>query len=66
MSNLNETAEQKRLYEAREQKVRGRSEVPTCPSASGERYGKDYSDSGNAWSCFSHDQARSHAYHWGW
>src|SRR5262245_5594115 len=35
----------------------GRSGVPTCPSVSGER-----------WRCgnyFSHDQARSRAYHWG-
>ncbi|HEY2293794.1 MAG TPA: glucosidase [Thermoanaerobaculia bacterium] len=26
---------------------------------------EDYSDSGNAWDYFSHDQARSRAYHWG-
>jgi Glycosyl hydrolase family 63 C-terminal domain len=26
---------------------------------------EDYSDDGNAWSYFSHDQARSRAYHWG-
>ena len=43
----------------------GRSGVPTCPSASGERYAKDDSDNGDAWSYFSHDQARSRAYHWG-
>ncbi len=26
---------------------------------------EDYSDSGNAWDYFTHDQARSRAYHWG-
>src|SRR6195256_3528704 len=26
---------------------------------------EDYSESGNAWDYFSHDQARSRAYHWG-
>src|SRR3974390_79212 len=26
---------------------------------------EDYSDDGNAWNYFSHDQARSRAYHWG-
>jgi len=26
---------------------------------------EDYSDDGNAWAYFSHDQARSRAYHWG-
>ena len=26
---------------------------------------EDYSEGGNAWDCFSHDQARSRAYRWG-
>ena len=26
---------------------------------------EDYSENGNAWDYFSHDQARSRAYHWG-
>jgi hypothetical protein len=26
---------------------------------------EDYSDNGNAWDYFSHDQSRSRAYHWG-
>ena len=26
---------------------------------------EDYSETGDAWSYFSHDQARSRAYHWG-
>ncbi len=26
---------------------------------------EDYSDNGNAWDYFTHDQARSRAYHWG-
>jgi hypothetical protein len=40
MSNLNETAEQKRLNEAREQRSRGRSGIPTCPSATGGPYAR--------------------------
>jgi hypothetical protein len=26
---------------------------------------EDYSDNGDAWNYFTHDQARSRAYHWG-
>ena len=26
---------------------------------------EDYSDNGDAWNYFTHDQARSHAYRWG-
>jgi len=26
---------------------------------------EDYSENGDAWDCFTHDQARSRAYHWG-
>src|SRR5437762_11006286 len=38
------------------------------PYLSGRQWGtvrEDYSDSGNAWDYFSHDQARSRAYRWG-
>jgi hypothetical protein len=34
-------------------------------SASGGTVREDYSDSEDAWSYFSHDQARSRAYRWG-
>ena len=34
-------------------------------SASGGRCGEDYSDSEDAWSYLTHDQARSRAYRWG-
>ena len=37
----------------------------TSASASGEPYREDYSENGDAWGYFSHDQARSRAYHWG-
>ncbi|HUO70923.1 MAG TPA: hypothetical protein VMU39_09115, partial [Solirubrobacteraceae bacterium] len=58
------TAEERRLLEAR-------SDVPWRrwgPYLSERQWGtvrEDYSDSGDAWSYFSHDQARSRAYRWG-
>ena len=42
-------------------------QVGTVPerSGSGEPVREDYSDSGDAWNYFTHDQARSRAYRWG-
>src|SRR5262249_43222305 len=60
-----EGAEQRRLTEAREQ---GGPRRKGGPHLSGGQWGtvrEDYSDSGNAWDYFSHDQARSRAYRWG-
>src|SRR5580693_7311732 len=65
MSNLNETAEQKRLNEARDQKVPWKKWGPYLSERQWGTVREDYSDDGNAWSYFSHDQARSRAYHWG-
>jgi hypothetical protein len=65
MSNLNETAEQKRLNEAREQKVPWKKWGPYLSERQWGTVREDYSDNGDAWSYFSHDQARSRAYHWG-
>jgi hypothetical protein len=65
MSNLNETAEQKRLNEAREQKVPWKKWGPYLSERQWGTVREDYSDNGNAWSYFSHDQSRSRAYHWG-
>jgi hypothetical protein len=65
MSNLNETAEQKRLNEAREQNVPWKKWGPYLSERQWGTVREDYSDNGDAWSYFSHDQARSRAYHWG-
>ena len=63
MSNLNETAEQKRLIEAREQKVPWKKWGPYLSERQWGTVREDYSDNGDAWSYFSHYQARSRAYH---
>jgi hypothetical protein len=65
MSNLNETAEQKRLNEAREQKISWKKWGPYLSERQWGTVREDYSEDGNAWSYFSHDQARSRVYHWG-
>jgi hypothetical protein len=65
MSNLNETAEQKRLNEAREQKVPWKKWGPYLSERQWGTVREDYSNNGDAWSYFIHDQARSRAYHWG-
>ena len=65
MTNSNETAEQKRLNEARDQKVPWRKWGPYLSERQWGTVREDYSDNGDAWSYFSHDQARSRAYHWG-
>jgi hypothetical protein len=56
------TAEQQRLDEARQQGM------PWRPYRSERQWGtvrEHCSESGDAWNRFSHDQARSRAYHWG-
>jgi hypothetical protein len=65
MTNLNETAEQKRLNEARDLKVPWKKWGPYLSERQWGTVREDYSDNGDAWSYFSHDQARSRAYHWG-
>jgi hypothetical protein len=37
----------------------------TSASANGGTVREDYSENGDAWNYFTHDQARSRAYHWG-
>ena len=59
-----ETAEETRLREARA----GAPWRAWGPYLSERQWGtvrEDYSDNGDAWSYFSHDQARSRAYRWG-
>ena len=59
------TAEESRLDEAR---VKGVAWKQWGPYLSERQWGtvrEDYSDNGDAWNYFTHDQARSRAYHWG-
>ena len=58
------TEEERRLQEARAG-VPWRSWGPYLSERQWGTVREDYSDSGDAWSYFSHDQARSRAYRWG-
>jgi hypothetical protein len=59
------TAEQVRLEEARAQKVPWKKWGPYLSERQWGTVREDYSEGGNAWDYFSHDQARSRAYRWG-
>ena len=59
------TTEQNRLEEAREQKVPWKKWGPYLSERQWGTVREDYSENGNAWDYFTHDQARSRAYHWG-
>jgi hypothetical protein len=59
------TAEQRRLEEARERGMPWRQWGPYLSERQWGTVREDYSEDGNAWNYFSHDQARSRAYHWG-
>ena len=59
------TAEALRLDEAREKGVPWRQWGPYLSERQWGTVREDYSNDGNAWDYFSHDQARSRAYHWG-
>jgi hypothetical protein len=58
------TAEERRLQEARDG-VPWREWGPYLSERQWGTVREDYSDDGDAWSYFSHDQARSRAYRWG-
>ena len=58
------TAEEQRLQEARAG-VPWRAWGPYLSERQWGTVREDYSDNGDAWSYFSHDQARSRAYRWG-
>ena len=58
-------AEQTRLQEAREQKVDWKKWGPYLSERQWGTVREDYSDNGDAWNFFTHDQARSRAYRWG-
>ena len=65
MATVSSTAEQQRLAEARERGVLWRKWGPYLSERQWGTVREDYSEDGNAWDYFSHDQARSRAYHWG-
>jgi len=58
-------AEQRRLDEARERGVLWKQWGPYLSERQWGTVREDYSENGDAWNYFSHDQARSRAYHWG-
>src|ERR1700751_381021 len=59
------TKEELRLAEAHDAKASWRKWGPYLPERQGGTVREDYSQDGNAWDYFPHDQARSRAYHWG-
>jgi hypothetical protein len=54
-----------RLQEAQNANVPWRKWGPYLSERQWGTVREDYSDNGNAWAYFGHDQARSRAYHWG-
>ncbi len=59
------TAEHQRLEESRLRKVYWKRWGPYLSARQWGTVREDYSDSGDAWSYFPHDHARSRAYRWG-
>src|SRR5512139_722815 len=59
------TQEHLRLTESREQNVPWKRWGPYLSERQWGTVREDYSDDGNAWNYFTHDQARSRAYKWG-
>src|SRR5579862_6481993 len=60
-----EVTEQKRLNEARERQIPWKKWGPYLSERQWGTVREDYSEGGDAWNFFSHDQARSRAYRWG-
>lgn len=60
-----EVTEQKRLNEAREKDIPWKKWGPYLSERQWGTVREDYSNDGNAWDYFSHDQSRSRAYRWG-
>src|SRR5881409_1027954 len=65
MSQLPVTAKHIRLEEAREAKVPWKKWGPYLSERQWGTVREDYSEDGDAWNYFTHDQARSRAYRWG-
>ena len=60
-----DVAEQKRLNDAREAQIPWKKWGPYLSERQWGTVREDYSDNGDAWNYFTHDQARSRAYRWG-
>jgi len=60
-----ETAEQKRLNTAREAGIPWKKWGPYLSERQWGTVREDYSQDGNAWNYFTHDQSRSRTYRWG-
>ena len=60
-----QTNEQKRLNDAREKGIPWKKWGPYLSERQWGTVREDYSQDGNAWEYFTHDQARSRAYRWG-
>ena len=60
-----DVVEQKRLNDAREAGVPWKKWGPYLSERQWGTVREDYSNDGNAWDYFTHDQSRSRAYHWG-
>ena len=58
-------AEQRRLDEARNKEADWKKWGPYLSERQWGTVREDYSEDGSAWDYFTHDQARSRAYHWG-
>ena len=60
-----DTPEHRRLEDARTGRVPWKAWGPYLSERQWGTVREDYSDDGDAWRYFSHDQARSRAYRWG-
>jgi len=60
-----DTTEQKRLNDVREAGIPWKKWGPYLSERQWGTVREDYSEDGNAWDYFSHDQSRSRAYRWG-
>ena len=60
-----ETNEQRRLNDTREKNIQWKKWGPYLSERQWGTVREDYSQDGNAWDYFSHDQSRSRAYRWG-
>jgi hypothetical protein len=62
---MNGSTESKRLKEARDNKAAWKKWGPYLSERQWGTVREDYSDGGDAWDYFSHEQSRSRAYRWG-
>ena len=60
-----ETAESSRLKEAKDANIPWKKWGPYLSERQWGTVREDYSEGGDAWNYFTHDQARSRAYRWG-